>query len=132
MFSFGSVGRNWAGASNWSVYGLCSNPGTVIDPATGCTYSIARDPHAVGAIFNIGNAKAYGYLLDGCNLQMSGGCAPFTRLLQVDMAAFLAASTANQPTGDPGAAGGSIMQFTWTVPQAGTWAKAEFKPVHKH
>jgi hypothetical protein len=68
---------------------------------------------------NINSSKSYGYLLDGCNEQAStGGCEPYSRLLQIDFAAFLAGSTNNVPTGDPLASGGSITTYTWTNPNA--------------
>ncbi|ABF40499.1 hypothetical protein Acid345_1497 [Candidatus Koribacter versatilis Ellin345] len=93
-------GGTWAGASNYSMFNLATG---------GIGYSEAYDPHAVGAIFNIGNSKAYGYLLDGSNL----------RVLQVDLTGFLAATqdaTGHQPATDPTSAGGTITHFDWTIP----------------
>jgi hypothetical protein len=101
-----ATGSSWNGAANWSVYHL-ANANTQTD--LGFYYEEALDPHAVGAIFNIGNSKSYGYLLDGSDLHV----------LQIDLAAFVSATqdaTGHQPAGDPSAAGGPITAYTWTVP----------------
>ena len=65
-----AAGASWVGMTDWRY--VSNLPG----------YSIARDPHAVAVIKNLGNGKAYGYLLDG------GAHKSF----QIDMSAVLAAT----------------------------------------
>jgi len=86
----------WKGLSDWSWYNLSASSGAL------GSYSYARDPHAAGAVYNIGAGKPFGYLLDGC------AC----RAIQVDMSGFLAlpragasGDAAHMPSGDPATAG---------------------------
>src|SRR5581483_4824970 len=53
-------GSSWQGASSYSMWHLGNSSASL-----GFYPSYATDPHAVGSVFNINNAKAYGYLLDG-------------------------------------------------------------------
>jgi len=64
------AGGTWVGMTDWRY--VNNLPG----------YAFARDPHAVAVIKNLGNSKAYGYLLDG------GAHKAF----QIDIAAVLAAT----------------------------------------
>ncbi len=92
-----AAGATWAGLTDWRfVLGL-----------TG--YSYARDPHAVAAIKNLSDGKAYGYLLDGGE----------HKAFQVDLAAFLGAaaqgstgSAAHQLAADP-TTNGIVKSITW-------------------
>jgi hypothetical protein len=110
-------GSSWQGASSYSMFHLYSATGL------GFSYSEAFDPHAVGSVFNINNAKAYGYLLDGS----------YTHVLQIDLAAFLAApqdATGHQQASDPTLPGGSITHYDWT-PGANA-QKKHVQPENKH
>jgi hypothetical protein len=85
----------WAGLTDWSFFTLSNSPSL-------SSYTSARDPHAVGVVFNTQANKPFGYLLDGCNC----------RAIQVDMSAFLAlpragtsGDAAHQAAGDPAALG---------------------------
>ncbi|CAN5916651.1 hypothetical protein BH11PSE8_BH11PSE8_24110 [soil metagenome] len=66
------AGGTWSGLTDWRF----------VNNLTG--YSYARDPHAVAVVKNLGDGKAYGYLLDGGT----------RKSFQVDMAAMLAAPAA--------------------------------------
>lgn len=93
----------WPGLNDWVWYTIPNSP-----EFTG--WDIAKDPHAVGAVYNLQTKKGYGYLLDG---------STFQRALQIDMDAFykMTRSTTDphQPLGDPGASGGPFKAITWGV-----------------
>ncbi|MFB3920184.1 MAG: hypothetical protein ACE145_00600 [Terriglobia bacterium] len=104
------AGGTWAGLSDWSTYYLGSSVALGV-------YSDAGDPHAAGAVFNLGAGKPFGYLLDGC-----GSYATSCRALQIDMQGFLSleragtsGDAAHQPadTIDPAAPGGPIVPISF-------------------
>jgi len=72
------TGAAWKGFSSYKQYG-----------ASGSEYSIAADPHAVGALLAAGNNRSYGFLLSGDSA-----------VLMIDLQAFLDAEAVGTTGGD--------------------------------